>query len=502
MNSSNHVILIVIDDLRADQFNSLLQQGELPYIQKYLADGIRSDSTGCYPGITFPAQTSLLTGVYPDSYQAPGGHWVIRDKKIIRNYNTFKELNTINKELGTEVPTIFELVKGNTAGIAVSLTRGCSQNFPTKSQIFRLYLWHFIVLRRTFLYFNEIMRNKALDYFNKPRKFFKNGEPPRLTVAWFITSDGMLHEYGSDSENYLNCLKDIDAKIGELIEGKGKRKGLKELGYFNDTTFILTSDHGNYKAKEWIDIEPYFNKVGLFPLIPKKQDGNFDATFGSLGFFNLRGDSWLEHPTNVQLKCYGPQQIDLLRILLNIPGVKYLYYREDGNSFEKGKIRIIKKENEELRFAAIEYQKDKTRYIFDENDEKDVYRYSEDDFASKMLDEKFHSIQDWLQHTHHIDFPMIVDQIPRLFRNPNFCDIMVSTCGETIFNYEHGITKNNHIYGHDIGLHSAITVPLLISGLNISQKVLPYSKSTDIVPTILKLLGESIDPKIIGIPLL
>ena len=495
----NHVILLVIDDLRADQFNALLKKGELPYIKKYLSEGISSDCTGGFPAITFPAQSSMLTGVYPDAYRIPGGHWVIREKQIIRNYNTLNQLSLINEELGSEVRTIFELVKGNTAGIALALRRGASQFFPIKRQIIQIYLWHVVLRRRKLLYFNELTRNKVLDYFNKPQKFFKNGEPPRLTVVWFITSDSILHEYGSDSEYYLICLKDIDAKIGELIEGKGKRKGLKELGYFKDTALILTSDHGNYKAKKWIDISPYFQQVGLLPLIPKKQDGNFDATFGSVGFFNFRGDSWLQRPTNAQLQCYGPQQIDLIKVILNIPGVKYLFYREDGNRFEKGKIRILNQENGQLYSAAIEYQNDKTRYSFDG---RDIFGYSNDDLASKILDNKFHSVDEWLQHTHHLDFPMLVDQIPRLFRNPNFCDLMVSTCGETVFNYEHGMTKNSHIYGHDIALHSAITVPLLISGLSIPQERLPYSKSTDIVPTILKLLGEPLDPKIVGVSLL
>jgi hypothetical protein len=499
MHPINHVILIVIDDLRADQFNALLKKGELPYIKKYLSEGISSDCTAGFPAITFPAQSSMLTGTYPDSYRIPGGHWVIREKGIIRNYNTLNELSLINEELGPEVKTIFELVNGNTAGIALALRRGASQYFPTKRQIIQIYLWHVILRRRKLLYFNELTRNKVLDYFNKPKQFFKNGAPPRLTVVWFITSDGILHEYGSDSDYYLMCLKDIDAKIGELIEGKGKRKGLKELGYFNDTAFILTSDHGNYKAKRWIDISPYFQQVGLHPLIPKKQEGNFDATFGSIGFFNFRGESWLERPTNAQLHCYGPAQIDLIKAILNIPGVKFLFYREDGNTFEKGKIRIINQENGQLYSAAIEYETDKTRYTFDQ---KDVFGYSNDELASKLLDNNFHSIEEWLQHTHHLDFPMLVDQIPRLFRNPNFCDLMVSTCGETMFNFEHGVTKNNHIYGHDIGLHAAITVPLLISGPSIPQKTLSYSKSTDIVPTILKLLGDPLDPKIVGTSLI
>ena len=136
---------------------------------------------------------------------------------------------------------------------------------------------------------------------------------------------------------YLNVIQDIDSKIGELINGQGKRKGLKELGYWDDTAIVLTSDHGNYTAKQWVDIAPYFNKIGLIPLIPKKQDGNFDATMGSLGFFTLRGDTWLERPTSAQMQNYGPNHVDLInKVLLSIPGVKYLYFREDGNAHLAG----------------------------------------------------------------------------------------------------------------------------------------------------------------------
>ncbi|HUY00179.1 MAG TPA: alkaline phosphatase family protein [Candidatus Deferrimicrobium sp.] len=496
MHPINHVILFVIDDLRADQFNSLLNKGFLPNIKEYLTNGITCEnSIASYPAITYPAQSTMLTGCYPDSYQFPGGHWVKRDEKIICNYNSYSNFDTVNEELGTNVKTIFELVKGSTAGLSIGLVRGASHFYPTRRQIVSLYLWYLILLRRDMRTLNKLVMNKLLDYFNKPKKFFKEG-PPRLSVAWFLSSDSFLHNYGSNSEIYLQNLKDIDQKIGELIHGTGKRKGLKELGCLEDTAFILTSDHGNFTAKKWVDIAPYFDQIGLIPLIPKKQDGNFDATMGSLGFFNLRGATWQERPTIAQMQDYGPRHVDLIHnALLNIPGVRYLYYREDANTPESGLIHVLKKESDEIYHATIEYQKDKTKYTYDK---KDIFDYSKDELAAKILNEKFHSIDEWLMHTYHLDFPMVIDQVARLFRNPNSCDIMISTCGETSFNYEHGKTKNNHIHGHDIALHSAITVPQLISSPYIASKTIPFSKSTDIVPLILKLLGEPIPSNLIG----
>ncbi|MHA1830813.1 MAG: hypothetical protein ACTSWR_04700 [Candidatus Helarchaeota archaeon] len=93
---------------------------------------------------------------------------------------------------------------------------------------------------------------------------------------------------------------------------------------------------------------------------------------------------------------------------------------------------------------------------------------------------------------------MIVDQITRLFKNKNSCDILCSTIGETIFNYEHGKTKNQHIYGHDICTYEGVTCPLLISGGNISEKNIQFCKSADLVPTIVKLLNGNLASSVIG----
>ena len=500
MGTVNHVILLVVDDLRADQFQSLLNEGQLPNMKKYLTNEIMSESISCFPGITIPAQPTMLTGAYPDAYYLPGGHWVKREEQIIRNYNSLSQYLAINKELGENVKTLFELVPGNTGSLLLGVTRGASHVFPKgKLQILRLYLWHVILLRRSLIQMNTLMMDNLLDYFNKPRKFFNTPDPPRLSITWALATDAMLHEYGPESELYLQSLHDLDLKIGDLMNGKGKRKGLKELGYYDDTAILVTSDHGNYTAKEWVDIASYFTEIGLTPLIPKKQEGNFDATIGSIGFFNLRGDTWIDHPTIEQMKKYGPKQVDLFQALFKIPGIKYMYYRADGNTPEEGTIHVLKKENDTIYSATIEYQKDKTRLIAEE----DIYGYKKDKTAVKMLDDKFHTIDEWLKHTHHIDFPMVVDQVARIFRNPNFCDIMISSCGDTIFNYEHGVTKKGfHIHGHDIGLRQALAVPLLVASSEVPVKKLPHAKSTDIAPTILKLLGESIPPQMVGTPLI
>ena len=150
--------------------------------------------------------------------------------------------------------------------------------------------------------------------------------------------------------------------------------------------------------------------------------------------------------------------------------------------------------------GTIEYKgfglDQKTKYMFDN---EDFYGYSENEKSAKILDNQFHTIEEWLEATNNIDFPMIIDQIPRHFKNPRSCDIIISTLGDYYFNYEHGKTVGNSPYSHDIGLRRSMIVPFIIGG---SQEIPPidlaYCKTTDMVPTLLDLLGIKPHSSVIG----
>ena len=76
---------------------------------------------------------------------------------------------------------------------------------------------------------------------------------------------------------------------------------------------------------------------------------------------------------------------------------------------------------------------------------------------------------------------------------------MVSTQGEYCYNYEHGKTASNSPYVHDIARRSSMLVPLIIGGSPEIPKIeLAYCKTTDIVPTLLDLLGKKPHLSVIG----
>ena len=109
-----------------------------------------------------------------------------------------------------------------------------------------------------------------------------------------------------------------------------------------------------------------------------------------------------------------------------------------------------------------------------------------------MLDAKFH-----------IDYPLYPDLLSRNFKNPRRADIIVSTCGDVAYNIKHGKKENKNLYLHDIGLKKSTTVPLIIGGSgDIPVKEISHCKITDIVPTLLKMLGIKPHPSVVGESLL
>ena len=76
---------------------------------------------------------------------------------------------------------------------------------------------------------------------------------------------------------------------------------------------------------------------------------------------------------------------------------------------------------------------------------------------------------------------------------------MVSTLGTYAFGYEHGKTVETTPFSHDIGLRESMIVPFIIGGSpEIPSLELEYCKTTDMVPTLLDLLGIKPHSSVIG----
>ncbi|TFF97419.1 MAG: hypothetical protein EU547_04385 [Promethearchaeota archaeon] len=523
MNKINRIILCIIDDIRATQFLSMIKKGLLPNCKKLMESGISSmNCVTDFPSITYPTQISTITGTYTGDYTKEPCHgvplfnWMGRNysRPILRNYGS-KDLQIykMNDDLGTNCQTICEMIEeGNKTSITQYINRGVDYFFPDNKRklvLFYLLINYYRKVKTIMKYANSIVVHKLLDNFKKPKHYFETNEPPICSLIWFMTSDVLMHQYGNESMLYKLNLLHIDKVIGELVDG------LEKLGYMEDTAIAITADHGNYKANKVGNINNILNSLGLTQYHPRKnKKGNMDlAEFGGVGFFNFRGNNFPSknnlwpHPSIRDLKNYGPKKINLLDQLFKIEGTSLMYYPEKTNTVEEGKIFLKRKvDSGDFIHGRIEYRgmgRDmETRYILPDG-ERDVFGYSQDTISSKLLDGKFHNIQEWLQATHHLDFPLYPDHLCRHFKNPRSADIILSTEGRVTFNIEHGEKKHNLIYKHDIGARKSSIVPLIIAGSgDISKKKIEYCKITDIVPTLLELLGKCPHYSVIGESLL
>ncbi len=489
----DQVILFVIDDVKASQFFDLLESGRLPNFQS-LAEG-GSFSKQCittFPSVTFPCYPNIITGAYSGYYPKegsgiPGYHWISRkdppSKKkkppFIRNYTP--DVLKLGRDLGKNVKTIFE--QAGDANFFSSLNvvfRGSYFSPPTK-------------------FSTENVFKNIEEVFSNPGKYFDKKEVPKITVGYVPKTDELLHERGFDHPEYINEIMNCDKYIGSLIDL------LKQEGYYDSTAICMVSDHGNYKAEKVYDLEPFFQKKGLIPYDPKKGKGDFDANCGSIGHFNFPGDTWHHHPTQKQMEAFSPSganaELNLFETLWEIPGTKLMYYKDDNCQTDKGTIHVEKRseKNGKIYKGVIEYKgsgKDQKTKL---HCEEDIFGYGKSAKAKKLIDENFHTIEEWLSGTFDIDFPILIDQLPRYFVNPRACDIIISTLGEYAFNYEHGETKNKHVYSHDIALKPSMTVPLIVGGSDaIPKKEIHYCKTTDVAPTLLGLLGIEPDKSVVG----
>jgi hypothetical protein len=497
-----------------------MDKGLLPNIKKLMENGIYSKNCITdFPPITYPTQVSLITGTYTGDYRkefchgVPLMNWMGRDiaPPFLRDYAARNlQIYKLNEDIGNRCKTILEMVgDGKTVSIAQFVSRGSRYFFPerkTKLAMYYLTLYYSRNIKKMMARADTGLVKKLIDTFTNPKKYIKDSEPPVASLLWFMTPDILLHIFGFDSLIYKLNLLHIDKVIGILV------KTLDKIGYLDDTAIAITADHGNYKAERYGNIFDFFKVNKLTHYHPRRNlRGNMNlAKYDGIGFFNFKGNtdsvvknSW-SRPTIKELENYGPKKINLLQDLFKIDGSHLMYFRDENNTVNKGIIYLRKKikKTHKIISGTIEYtgigNDYKTKYTIENND-NDIFNFSNDEKASKLIDNKFHTIEEWLSATYHLDYPLYPDLIPRHFKNPRSADIILSNDGSIVYNLKHGKKGNKNLFNHDIGIRDCMNVPLIIGGsLDIPHKQILYCKITDIVPTLLDLLGKKPYKSVVG----
>ena len=208
---AGHVIYIGLDGWGAYS----LPEAEMPAVKSLMEKGCWTlQKRTVLPSSSAPNWASMFMGAGPElhGYTTWGSRHPELPSRVILKHNIF--------------PTIFQVAR---------------DSYP-EAEIGVLYDWSgikYLVDTLSLSYHAQ-----SSDYQKYPgglcdmaEKYIKEKKPMLLAVC-FDEPDHTGHTAGHDTPEYYEKLKELDGYIGRIL------KAAEEAGIYDDTVFIITSDHG------------------------------------------------------------------------------------------------------------------------------------------------------------------------------------------------------------------------------------------------------------------
>jgi predicted AlkP superfamily pyrophosphatase or phosphodiesterase len=248
--ADSHVIMISIDGLVPEYYTAPSQAGlRAPNLVRMKLEGAWAGGVeGVYPSVTYPAHTTLVTGV------RPALHGIVQNRIFEPPTATqTREWYFFARDLKAE--TLWMLAKraGLTTGAVgwpVTVEAEIDHNVP---EIFDP-LERPATPRRSLQYSTPGLIAKAVasgitDTTTDGRRtalseFIITTYKPNLMLIHLVELDGAHHTYGTRSPQAVEIAERIDGYIGRIVEATRK------AGIFEKTTFLIVSDHGFAKVEK------------------------------------------------------------------------------------------------------------------------------------------------------------------------------------------------------------------------------------------------------------
>jgi predicted AlkP superfamily pyrophosphatase or phosphodiesterase len=258
------VVLISIDGmmpayyLEADSFGL-----KTPNIRALVRDGVRAKgATSVMPSVTFPAHTTMITGVRPtrhgitnnsvfDPDGSLGGGWFFYydDVKVPTLFSRVREANlrsaavtwpvTAGAPVDLNLPDMYPVPTVREAKNLIALSRSGSK--PA--------LLADLLVPEALIHMRDDLRGKVAVRFAQER--------PDFLAIHLLELDSAQHTFGPRSPEALASLERIDAILGTLFDE------LRASGRWEETTIVLCSDHGFFGIKNQIHMMALLRTLGL-----------------------------------------------------------------------------------------------------------------------------------------------------------------------------------------------------------------------------------------------
>ncbi len=245
--NKNKVVVISVDAMITSDIEILKEFEEAKPFFDDFAQGEKMLSV--YPSLTYPCHVSILTGCYPNKHgiinndlfdpndKAPNWHWYDREHKV-------RSMLDIAKENGLTTACIgWPSTSG--ANVDYLITKIWTPEAEDEDRVNSVSVKD-IYHKYKYLIEGHVMTN--LDKFSAlcTSEIIERYKPD-LTIGYLANIDSQRHKKGVSSELHKEALHDIAKHLGQIADAT------KKAGIFDDTTFILVSDHGQ------IDVDHVFN---------------------------------------------------------------------------------------------------------------------------------------------------------------------------------------------------------------------------------------------------
>ena len=263
--SSRHVVLVTIDGFA--NYHLKNPAIDLPTIRALAAAGVEAASgETVFPSVTHPSHTTLLTGVRPLR------HGVINNRMTNRVTGERFHITNLDRTASVKVPTLFDVARRgglSTAAFFWPETKNDPSidfNVPevftpeSKADINAVPTAVLDELRAAgvpiddyFRYYGDSFLMGTSDYVlaQAAAQTIKTRKPSLLAIHLLLT-DEVQHELGPDHYRARAALTAADHAVGVLVEA------VREAGLADQTTFVVTADHGFATIDKQVNLAPVF----------------------------------------------------------------------------------------------------------------------------------------------------------------------------------------------------------------------------------------------------
>lgn len=308
----------------------------LPNYKRYMQGGAEITRVrSVYPTITYSAHTSMSTGAYPDKHGIVGNHPDVFGHKGPAPWFWFHDaikipdIFTAAKKAGLTTAAVFWPVTGNHPDIDYLIDEYWTQSKDdTLRDAFRrsgsseetleiVDMFAPIMRERTHPMCDNFIVNCACEIIAR----FK----PDLMMIHPANIDAYRHQYGLFNDKVLEGVVETDRWIGQLVEAA------QRAGVYEETDFVLVSDHGQIDIKRIINPNVVLADHGLLKTDENDNLLDWDAYIRSGG-----ATAWV-YLKNPRDKALWKKTYDLLSWMADegIYGIEQVFTAEEAKEKER-----------------------------------------------------------------------------------------------------------------------------------------------------------------------